>query len=83
MHRLQTVSYTHLDVYKRQVEKIKKNDLSIHSLAQEVGLDATVVRKWKRFYDLYGIEGLQRRSNRRYDVKSVSYTHLDVYKRQG
>ena len=51
------------------VEKIKKNDLSIHSLAQEVGLDATVVRKWKRFYDLYGIEGLQRRSNRRYDVK--------------
>ena len=51
------------------VEKIKKKDLSIHSLAQELGLDATVVRKWKRFYDLYGIEGLQRRSNRRYDVK--------------
>ena len=51
------------------VEKIKKNDLSIHSVAQELGLDATVVRKWKRFYDLYGIEGLQRRSNRRYDVK--------------
>lgn len=51
------------------VKKIKKNNLSIHSVAQEVGLDATVVRKWKRFYDLYGIEGLQRRSNRRYDVK--------------
>lgn len=29
------------------VEKINKNDLSIHSVAQEVGLDASIVRKWK------------------------------------
>lgn len=51
------------------IERIAKHNLSVHSLAREIGLDASIIRKWKRFYDLYGIEGLQRRSNRSYDVK--------------
>jgi transposase len=51
------------------VERITKNNLSAHSVAQELGLDNGVARKWKRFHDLYGIEGLQRRSNRIYNVK--------------
>ncbi|WP_147366849.1 transposase, partial [Epilithonimonas arachidiradicis] len=51
------------------IERIAKHNLSVHSLAREIGLDASMIRKWKRFYDLYGIQGLQRRSNRSYDAK--------------
>lgn len=51
------------------VERISRNHHSVHSVAQDLGLDRGIVGKWKRFYDLYGIEGLQRRSNRIYDVK--------------
>lgn len=51
------------------IEKISSNHQSVHSIAQDLDLDAVVVRKWKRFHDLYGIEGLQRRSNRIYDAE--------------
>ncbi|MCT3760870.1 transposase [Elizabethkingia anophelis] len=51
------------------IARISRNHHSVHSVAQDLDLDPVVVRKWKSFYDLYGIEGLQRRSNRIYDAK--------------
>lgn len=51
------------------IARISRNNHSVHSVAQDLDLGPVVVRKWKRFYDLYGIEGLQRRSSRIYDAK--------------
>ena len=67
------VSYTHLDVYKRQdkahlVEMAHTN--AVESLARESGRYA---REEKLLDELAQVLGL---------AKPVSYTHLDVYKRQ-
>lgn len=51
------------------VDKILQDHLSVTSLANELGLDRTMLRKWCRFYEFYGIAGLQRKSNRQYDVQ--------------
>lgn len=51
------------------IERLYRNHHSIHSVARDLDLDPAVVRKCKRFYDLYGIEGLQRSTNRIYDAK--------------
>ena len=87
------VSYTHLDVYKRQVQQSGESlllvilfelmkqmlilvlrfcglalfpDFFIHFLKQAADFLYT-----ERFYQIFG-----------YTAGSVSYTHLDVYKRQ-
>ena len=66
----ETVSYTHLDVYKRQLAQIAmwRNNYNLHVLqnfsmnqAQAIELCEWVMQQPKR---------------------AVSYTHLDVYKRQ-
>ena len=61
------VSYTHLDVYKRQVSDIiaHLNGKGIQAVRQTVYADTNALID-------AGI-----------DIVAVSYTHLDVYKRQG
>ena len=73
------VSYTHLDVYKRQVlwrviTKLEKSLIIILEITVSgtpafnfAGYDMVCVIRLKLLY---------------IGIKSVSYTHLDVYKRQ-
>ena len=80
------VSYTHLDVYKRQVRKSRvlpvivwQNDLRQGSIAGRDAFDRDRVGN----RDLLGVlpgTDLDRVGSRR--SIAVSYTHLDVYKRQ-
>ena len=92
------VSYTHLDVYKRQeLLRMGKGeyDLSAMFIVHNTYLDRAdkAVRthgdvsfsKGGSFYDvIYGMKtfGLVPEEEMRPGVMSVSYTHLDVYKRQ-
>ena len=79
-----SVSYTHLDVYKRQVE-IGVKFIAIPYLMEEdrpgtpkfegnVKLCEEIAKACKA----HGIQTLYHN----HDFESVSYTHLDVYKRQ-
>ena len=61
------VSYTHLDVYKRQIVK-----LITHGDFTKEELDIYAV----------GATGEELLTSKGYHI-AVSYTHLDVYKRQG
>ena len=65
---LYPVSYTHLDVYKRQILKIKGLRAVQDYMLQEV----------QRVYRLQGFDS----NDKHIEVIAVSYTHLDVYKRQ-
>ena len=65
------VSYTHLDVYKRQHVHLARD---IAGGAAD-GLDERAGRAEEAF--LVGVEDADER-----DLRPVSYTHLDVYKRQ-
>ena len=87
------VSYTHLDVYKRQVQSLLQVSVSFMPMpgasgAQEIGFSSffrnyfvnddlyAAVMVWRFFtYYLVVIAGAI--------LVAVSYTHLDVYKRQG
>ena len=65
---LAAVSYTHLDVYKRQAYKgevsmYKLNDIHNSDVGNKGNFEKMVISEADR-------------------VKPVSYTHLDVYKRQ-
>ena len=65
-----TVSYPHLDVYKRQlVYRIGMLDAQ-YGVATAIGLFKSVIS-----FAMLGISYMVA-------YKSVSYTHLDVYKRQ-
>ena len=66
-NRVVTVSYTHLDVYKRQ----SLNSPSIDAIARTIGEAAFGFGAGKFGGMLLGKA-----------IGSVSYTHLDVYKRQ-
>ena len=71
------VSYTHLDVYKRQMQAYGTDAIRRH-------LDLDVLS----YYDLSApksvtfVCGVPRVFAASDDISSVSYTHLDVYKRQ-
>ena len=70
---LETVSYTHLDVYKRQfLANIREVDAIVHVV--RAFDDENVMREQGR-EDAF-VDPLA-------DIDTVSYTHLDVYKRQG
>ena len=62
-----TVSYTHLDVYKRQIEKKNIGEVEVK--------DNQIIFTDKDQKNIYKT-GLMN------DPNPVSYTHLDVYKRQ-
>ena len=92
-HSAQAVSYTHLDVYKRQHRESTERQYALQEKAMTLGWPATAIRVLDR--DL-GRSGTQMTG--REDFKTlvadvsmgqvgavfapVSYTHLDVYKRQ-
>lgn len=63
------ISKYSLEFKKNCVEKIIRGSLSASSVAHDLGLAAAMVRRWMKFYELYGIAGLQRRSNREFSVK--------------
>ena len=62
-----TVSYTHLDVYKRQEDRLYHIDPETAPIVQEI---------FTRYADGEPAEKIAASLN------AVSYTHLDVYKRQ-
>ena len=74
LRSLHAVSYTHLDVYKRQAQWAIENELmTLRSSEHPDKFDPHVpvstvkaIRAWKKAQQM----------------KPVSYTHLDVYKRQ-
>ena len=88
---LPAVSYTHLDVYKRQAEG-RLEILQRMRVAQimparagvvdrvDRGLDPVIVRTLGKCVKL--LQLLDVVSELRIAVRPVSYTHLDVYKRQ-
>ena len=67
MFNIGTVSYTHLDVYKRQILVYAQST----NKTEKLTLDG-----------IYTVKQIEPQ-NKSQDIKSVSYTHLDVYKRQG
>ena len=76
--RISAVSYTHLDVYKRQI---------VHSLSKFrsyiLGAKLTIITDNKALVILLKCKLLGARLTRWILAIPVSYTHLDVYKRQG
>ena len=71
--RLHPVSYTHLDVYKRQAENmpidiLRVRDDDIPGLVMDGVVDLGIIGENVLEEEL---------------LNPVSYTHLDVYKRQG
>ena len=90
---LGAVSYTHLDVYKRQESGDRAVLRAIHFFAEDerVVKEVNALRAgdWNRFLKLVKESGdssykyLQNVYVSHDTVSAVSYTHLDVYKRQG
>ena len=68
-----SVSYTHLDVYKRQLR-------TFHEMPQFLLL--LIHRHWRIQNLWHQFFHLRMRVDHLQNVNSVSYTHLDVYKRQ-
>ena len=68
-HKKGTVSYTHLDVYKRQPPTIP-----VIKPANKGAPDANAIPKHKG--------NATKKTTILDGISSVSYTHLDVYKRQ-
>ena len=98
---VRTVSYTHLDVYKRQVvrKQIEEDLFPAGKKAMIVGrigitgkfngsyekfLEGKEQNPENSFYDGNVVIARQQRLKRRFRMEywAVSYTHLDVYKRQ-
>ena len=86
------VSYTHLDVYKRQIQEIA-TEAKAHGFKKALVCSDPDVIKFgvtAKVTDIRDKNGLEYelyseiKPNPTIDnVKPVSYTHLDVYKRQG
>ena len=75
IHSLTTVSYTHLDVYKRQAELRPEFDRMMKQ--QIANAEAKKYNNWQNVAQYYEALKLWWDNN-----TTVSYTHLDVYKRQ-
>ena len=79
MHKIllwcRSVSYTHLDVYKRQVIRLKENGILREKASHLVDELDEITRNNKVDYAVVYGEFM-------YKAGTVSYTHLDVYKRQ-
>ena len=104
MNLIISVSYTHLDVYKRQEKvqaKMAQEGISREILNSDIflgeytvytneikisardysAIDGDLVRIWLNGEIVTKVIDLES-GYQRYDYVSVSYTHLDVYKRQ-
>ena len=91
-HR-RSVSYTHLDVYKRQVtNKLSADRRRIHAnLPRDVGLRVSALQERINLAALFAgqmeigfghFPSVRFVVPRKDSLHPVSYTHLDVYKRQ-
>ena len=83
------VSYTHLDVYKRQLMEYGENYLQYKPIHAELKkLKNGWTNKRDKYEEAHRAELTLWNAASRYlhanltDTKTVSYTHLDVYKRQ-
>ena len=74
MKRLKTVSYTHLDVYKRQGKRLPNGDLDISKPVQSVGR----VRSNYTSLELAKIKGLP--SERIHDVLGYSVSEYVAHR---
>ena len=72
LNTIKAVSYTHLDVYKRQDYIIDTSNLLVRDLRAEIEKIFVMNRDYRNLFVTIMSFGF----------KSVSYTHLDVYKRQ-
>ena len=77
--RIRAVSYTHLDVYKRQswdsLQLLRDFDKVFALLDGKQEPDFGLARLFETSFNML-------RTSKRMSTDSVSYTHLDVYKRQ-
>ena len=71
------VSYTHLDVYKRQGVSGTSSDSGVVSYGGQ-----TLSKAEQDGIILYSTDGYENKTADTLTAEAVSYTHLDVYKRQ-
>ena len=57
-----------LEFKLKLVKEVLVKNRGVRILAGEAGIDYESLRRWVRFYELYGDAGLVRQSNRRYDL---------------
>ena len=57
-----------LDFKLKLVKEVLVKKKGVRILALEAGIGSELLRRWVRFYELYGDSGLVRESNRRYDL---------------
>ena len=75
------VSYTHLDVYKRQIREQMADYARRRTEKQPLDMPSAG-STFKRPEGAYASALIDQCGLRGYAVGAVSYTHLDVYKRQ-
>ena len=82
MRIIDAVSYTHLDVYKRQVHPIKTFSIGFYDKEEDEAPFAREIAKYLHtdHTEMYADENIMLQQLE--DIAPVSYTHLDVYKRQ-
>ena len=83
MESVGAVSYTHLDVYKRQGKRgATYTEEEAQMIANSIASQHLTYQKAE---EIFGIgSGMSANMNLTFDIAlPVSYTHLDVYKRQG
>ena len=79
------VSYTHLDVYKRQEYELNQSDMMLTFFAHVLNKHQDIVDELPSYNGMNCVSDVDYRlsDNRKAEMPtSVSYTHLDVYKRQ-
>jgi transposase len=64
------------------VKKIANESMSIDSLSHKTGIDRSIIRKWFKFYELYGIKGLERPTNRVYSL-DFKVSVLETIQKEG
>ena len=79
-HCLRPVSYTHLDMQLLQVELSKEIPDTYTVYNQDYGHKTNIHPAAKK---LLGQRAANLALEKIYGIEAVSYTHLDVYKRQG
>ena len=57
-----------LDFKLKLVKEVLVRKKGVNILALKAGVDSELLRRWVRFYELYGDAGLVRQSNRRYSL---------------
>ena len=52
-----------LDFKLKAIKRYHKGDIGTDDLGKRIGVCGSLVRKWIKFYELYGVSGLVRLSN--------------------